>query len=58
MHEPVKRGPRKGYVNSPEELNKMLDQYYDLHGWDRETAIPTDKTLEKLGLVDLVRDNG
>jgi aldehyde:ferredoxin oxidoreductase len=54
MHDPVKTGPRKGFVNSPEELDMLLDQYYDLHEWDRETAIPKRETLEKLGLADVI----
>jgi aldehyde:ferredoxin oxidoreductase len=36
-----------------EELKKhlgMLDAYYEAHGYDRETGIPTRKTLEQLGL--------
>ena len=28
----------------------MLDDYYDLHGWDRETSFPKRKTLGALGL--------
>jgi hypothetical protein len=28
----------------------MLDEYYDMHGWDRETARPTPETLSQLGL--------
>ncbi len=56
MNEQVSSGPRKGAINSPEELNKMLDQYYDLHGWDRKTSIPTHETLEQLGLLDLTKD--
>jgi aldehyde:ferredoxin oxidoreductase len=54
MHEPVKGGPRAGAINSPEELDRLLDEYYDLHGWDRETSIPRPETLEKLDLADLV----
>jgi aldehyde:ferredoxin oxidoreductase len=53
MHDPVKTGPRKGFVNSPEEISMLLDQYYDMHQWDRETSIPKKETLEKLGLAEL-----
>jgi len=29
---------------------KMLDEYYDIVGWDRETGAPTDKRLKELGI--------
>jgi aldehyde:ferredoxin oxidoreductase len=50
MHEPVPDGPNAGYITSPEELDMMLDQYYALHEWDKETAQPTAETLRALGL--------
>jgi aldehyde:ferredoxin oxidoreductase len=50
MHEPVPSGPNAGFVTSPEELDMMLDQYYELHGWDKESARPTAETLKALGL--------
>jgi hypothetical protein len=31
----------------------MLDEYYDLHQWERETSWPTRETLDRLGLVDV-----
>jgi aldehyde:ferredoxin oxidoreductase len=39
-----------------EDFNKMLDEYYKLRGWDEETAIPTKKKLEELGLGYVVED--
>jgi aldehyde:ferredoxin oxidoreductase len=48
MHEDVPSRP--GEMNSPEELDLMLDQYYDLHGWDKDTGLPTRSTLQALGL--------
>lgn len=53
MNEPVASGPQKGFVNSKEELDKMLDEYYALHGWDVKTGKPTGETLRKLGLEDV-----
>jgi len=32
-----------------EKFNKMLDEYYELHGWDNN-GIPPAETLKKLGL--------
>jgi aldehyde:ferredoxin oxidoreductase len=44
-------GPNKGAVLSKEEIDKLLDEYYELRGWDKETSIPTNKKLAELGLV-------
>ncbi|MGQ4870820.1 MAG: aldehyde ferredoxin oxidoreductase family protein [Candidatus Thorarchaeota archaeon] len=45
--EPAPLGPPKGQVV---ELNEMLDEYYEQRGWDPETGVPRDETLERLGL--------
>ncbi len=42
--------PEPDAINSQEELDKMLDEYYQLHDWNRETSRPTRKTLELLNL--------
>ena len=31
-------------------FNQMLDEYYQLHGWDLETGIPLPETVARLGL--------
>lgn len=49
FEEPVGEGPARGAVISREEFESMLDEYYQLHGWD-ENGVPTKKTLRKLGL--------
>jgi aldehyde:ferredoxin oxidoreductase len=56
MNEAVKTGPRAGAINSQAELDGMLDEYYDLHGWDRATSVPTEATLRRLGLYELCSD--
>jgi aldehyde:ferredoxin oxidoreductase len=43
-------------MNSPEELNGMLDRYYTLHGWDLRTSWPQAETLRMLGLEDVVKE--
>jgi len=48
--EPLEGGPTDGQLISEEELNSMLDDYYEIVGWDVETGIPTKERLEKLGL--------
>jgi len=37
-------------IMSPENLNRMLEDYYRLNGWDMENGFPKEKTLKKLGL--------
>ena len=56
MHEPMPSGPQKGMMNSPEELDKMLDKYYALHGWDPKTSWPYEETLDMLGLQDIAEE--
>ena len=34
---------------SREKFEKMLDEYYDFHGWDKDGRV-TQETLEKLSL--------
>lgn len=53
MNEPTPDRPdAKDAVNSKEELDKMLDEYYALHGWDINTSWPTRENLEMLGLEE------
>lgn len=53
MEEPVKSGPYKGYRCDREKWDKMLDEFYDLHGWDKETGLQTRGTLMELGLKEV-----
>ena len=32
------------------EFDRMLDEYYRLHGWD-DSGVPTKETLERLGIA-------
>jgi aldehyde:ferredoxin oxidoreductase len=41
---------RRGKAVDREKFERMLDEYYDLRGWDRATGFPTRKKLEELGL--------
>lgn len=56
MNEPLPDGPVKGFQNTPEELNRMLDEYYELHGWDKLTSWPTHGVLRDLGLDDQAQE--
>lgn len=47
--------PVAAMINSQEYLDHMLDEYYALHGWDKTTGRPLDRTLTMLGLEDVAR---
>ncbi|MEM3522304.1 MAG: aldehyde ferredoxin oxidoreductase family protein [Candidatus Bathyarchaeia archaeon] len=44
---PAPEGPPKGHVV---ELERMLDEYYELRGWDKKTGLIPRKKLEELRL--------
>ena len=44
------KGPAKGVVLKEEGYQTILSGYYEARGWDKETGIPTNETLKKLGL--------
>jgi len=52
-NEPEPSGPYKGQAHDQEKWDKMLDEYYDLVGWDKKTGAPTRAKLEELGLKDI-----
>jgi aldehyde:ferredoxin oxidoreductase len=41
---------------SNEDCQRLLDDYYEERGWDRETGIPKEKTLKELGLKEVAND--
>ena len=45
--EPIPAGPAKGAVITRDGFDRMLDEYYRLHGWDAN-GIPLKKTLNRL----------
>ncbi|MEM2250053.1 MAG: aldehyde ferredoxin oxidoreductase family protein [Candidatus Bathyarchaeia archaeon] len=46
-------GPSKGAYVTQEELEMMLDDYYEARGWTRD-GIPTPEKLKALGMDDLI----
>jgi aldehyde:ferredoxin oxidoreductase len=46
-------GPSKGAYVSQQELDLMLDDYYEARGWTKE-GIPTPEKLKQLGMDDLI----
>jgi aldehyde:ferredoxin oxidoreductase len=55
MEEPVKSGPYKGYRCERERWDEMLDEFYELQGWDKETGLQTCKGLVELGMEEVAK---
>ncbi len=51
--EPVASGPTEGKLIAREDVDRLLDMYYEQRGWD-SNGIPTKEKLEELGLTDIV----
>lgn len=54
MEEPVKSGEYAGELLERGKWGGMLDEYYDLHHWDKKTGWQTQKSLEDLGLPEVI----
>jgi len=52
LDEPVPYGPSKGELFRRDELERMLDEYYQLHGWE-VNGVPSGETLRHLELDNL-----
>lgn len=50
MNEPIPDGPSKGRYCPKNDLDTMLDRYYELRGWTKD-GIPSDAKLEELKLI-------
>ena len=55
VEEEVPTGPSAGKKISVENLNWLLDRYYEIRGWDAN-GIPTAAQLEKIGLPECLKD--
>jgi aldehyde:ferredoxin oxidoreductase len=53
MKEPVPTGLHKGKRLDKKKFAGMLDDYYQIVGWDKKTGIPKRSTLEALDLKDV-----
>jgi aldehyde:ferredoxin oxidoreductase len=51
--EAPKTGPTAGQITSFEDVQKLLDMYYEQRGWDAN-GLPTTQTLETLNLTGMV----
>ncbi len=51
LFEAIPSGNLAGWKFDLQKLNRMLDEYYELHGWDKGTSYPTRKVLQRYGLT-------
>lgn len=56
LNEPIPSGKFAGFHPTKEKWDGLLDEYYDIHGWDKKTSFPTRQTLEGLGLKQIADD--
>jgi aldehyde:ferredoxin oxidoreductase len=54
MTDPIKSGIAKGSLVTQEELDLLLDDYYETRGWSNE-GIPSDAKLKELGLEEYAK---
>jgi aldehyde:ferredoxin oxidoreductase len=52
----VSQGPFKGEHLDSEKWDTMLDEYYDCHGWDKETGRQTAACLDALQLPAFIKE--
>ena len=51
--EPIPSGPYKGERADIDKWNGMLDEFYELHGWDVNTGLQTGNGLRSLSMEDV-----
>lgn len=56
MNEPIPSGSRKGWKIDKDKYDGMLDEYYEMHGWDKSSSYPTRQVYEKYGLSYVADD--
>jgi len=53
--DPIADGPNQGHVLSREDIDNLLNWYYEARGWN-QNGIPTRETLLQVGLPEVVED--
>lgn len=53
LSEAIPSGNLAGWKLDEKKYNEMLDEYYELHGWNKLNSFPRRKILEELGLSDV-----
>lgn len=54
MEEEVQSGPFKGSRCDKENWDRMLDEFYELHGWEKKSGLQTRSILIKLNLEFII----
>ena len=57
MNTPIPKGKSAGAYVKPEELEQMLDEYYQARGWSRD-GVPTKAKLTSLELESIADEIG
>ncbi len=55
VYDPLPSGPASGMCLNEDKVNRLLDEYYALRGWNRN-GIPTEQKLKELGLDMVIQD--
>ncbi len=55
LTDPLPSGSARGRVVQAGDLNRMLDEFYKVCGWD-ENGVPTREKLEELGLKEAAQE--
>jgi len=55
LKEPLPDGLSKGSILG-KDFEQLIDEFYEVCGWNKVTGIPTKETLKRLGLVEMVGD--
>jgi aldehyde:ferredoxin oxidoreductase len=58
IEEPLTSGAAKGQTFPEDRLNKMIDHYYRIRGWDAKTGLQKKTKLVNSGLEDVAKDLG
>lgn len=56
LGEPIPAGNLAGWKLDESKYNEMLDEYYELHGWNKSNSYPKRAILEDLGLAYVADD--
>lgn len=56
LQEPIPSGNLAGWKLDEKKYNEMLDEYYELHGWNKQNSFPTRASLEELDLACVADD--
>jgi len=56
LHEPIPTGRLAGWKIDEVKWNMMLDEYYEIHGWDCKSGFPKRDTLNRFGLSNVAED--